>query len=71
MTDQDRLLNLGAPTYIPWLEEQKVRRVSELIGLFRTNGELTNKVAEIVVLTDLISSLRAKQEQTKAKGTVP
>lgn len=64
-TDQDRLLALGADHYIRWFEEEKQRKVKELIALYRERKELESKTAEIVVLHDLQSTLKAKQEQSR------
>ena len=74
MTDLDRMLAHSADFYLLWFEQEKERKVKELISLYRERKELEGKTAEIVVLHDLQSALKAKQEQSRkaeTKGIAP
>jgi hypothetical protein len=69
MTDQDRLLVLGSPHYIPWLEERKQAKLGELIANYRQGKETGHQQAELSVLSELISILENKQRSAQKKGT--
>ena len=61
MTDRDRLLAVHAGPFLEWLEERRQAKVGELTAEYRQGKDVRDKAAELTVLADLISGLRAKQ----------
>jgi hypothetical protein len=62
VTDQDRLLAIHAGPVLLWLEERRQAKVGELTSEYRQGKEVRDKAAELAVLADLISALKAKQQ---------
>lgn len=62
MTDQDRLLALHAGPVLLWLEERRQAKVGELTSEYRQGKDVRDKAGELATLADLISALKAKQQ---------
>lgn len=70
MTDLDAQLVLGSPYYLEWLEKKKETKVGELIAAYREGKPYSDKAAEISVLEQLKSELKAKQKTVTKKGAL-
>jgi hypothetical protein len=62
VTDQDRLLAVHSGPFLLWLEERRQAKVGELTSEYRQGKDTRDKAAELAVLADLISALKAKQQ---------
>lgn len=63
MTDLEIILGHHGEAITAWLEGRKFRKVEELIGLDRRKEETLFTRAELLVLSDLISEIKAKQKK--------
>lgn len=61
--DQDKILRLAAPAFLPILTLRREQAVSKLIGLYHAGGDLRSATAEIATYETLIHEFKIKLTQ--------